>query len=365
MPSAGVVRPTAELVKTNATLLQPVMPQRAPSMTITSTSSVQGIEKHYVKTVPAASPAAKASAPIHIAGRPLAPAVSSGVAAPPAIPGPARIDAVVTNSAVTPVVFTGGLKSMTPVTKVCQRVDLTNWAIFDSISLLLLMNGQFQFPSGISSILLSTDRVSFNFLLLWRAHYLYLKINLINANYHKIVIQKMKTERFAGDRRTVAANVGDGSGFQGTGAGRSFGQPRPSGGDFDAGPGRLGQRRRDAGHRAHLPADDGAGVAFAVGAAARQSVGAVDGAGRGRQRIRRRRHVDAGRRTDVDVAGADRVVLPAPDAVGGAPNGRRRRLGRCQRRGQDGHVAQAEHLAQTRLRRVPVISSILDDLRFC
>ena len=121
---AAVPRISGEVIKSSATVLQPAT-HRAPSMTITSTSNVQGVEKHYVKTVQGTGPAGArtVSAPpagqIHIAARTVAPAaVTTSTVSASSSSARIEVSAITTNTGATPVVYASGLKNITPITTV-------------------------------------------------------------------------------------------------------------------------------------------------------------------------------------------------------------------------------------------------------
>ncbi|XP_046457106.1 histone deacetylase complex subunit SAP130-like isoform X1 [Daphnia pulex] len=119
-------RPGTDVIKsTSAALLQSAS-QRPSSMMITSASSAQNAEKHFVKTVagsgvavgssinnPGSSqprPASNSIGPVQIAARTIPPAGT--------VPLTSASSLVTANSGVTPVVFTGGLKNITPLSTV-------------------------------------------------------------------------------------------------------------------------------------------------------------------------------------------------------------------------------------------------------
>lgn len=117
-------RPGPEIIKSTSALLQTAS-QRPSSMMITSTPSVQNVEKHFIKTAagsattsiganannPASSQARSSiNAPVQIAARSVS---QVGV-----IPLTSANSLITANSGVTPVMFTGGLKNIVPLSTV-------------------------------------------------------------------------------------------------------------------------------------------------------------------------------------------------------------------------------------------------------
>ncbi|XP_059351541.1 histone deacetylase complex subunit SAP130-like isoform X2 [Daphnia carinata] len=117
-------RPGPEVIKSTSALLQTAS-QRPPSMMITSTPSIQNVEKHFIKTAagsattsisvnannPASSQARSSiNAPVQIAARTVS---QVGV-----IPLTSSNSLITANSGVTPVMFTGGLKNIVPLSTV-------------------------------------------------------------------------------------------------------------------------------------------------------------------------------------------------------------------------------------------------------